>query len=126
MLIGLASKNAILIVEFANQLREQGRSITKAAIEASEQRLRPILMTTFAFVLGVWPLLFPEGAGAASRKSLGTAIVGGTLVSTFLSLFVVPILYIVIAKIRDRLKPRPKSPQLQPVEDGRVPTEIHK
>ena len=126
MLIGLASKNAILIVEFANQLREQGRSITKAAIEASEQRLRPILMTTFAFVLGVWPLLFPEGAGAASRKSLGTAIVGGTLVSTFLSLFVVPILYIVIAKIRDRLKQRPKSPQLQPVEDGRVPTEIHK
>jgi HAE1 family hydrophobic/amphiphilic exporter-1 len=126
MLIGLASKNAILIVEFANQLREQGRSITKAAIEASEQRLRPILMTTFAFILGVWPLLFPEGAGAASRKSLGTAIVGGTLVSTFLSLFVVPILYIVIGNIRDRLKPRPKSPQLQPVEDGRVPTEIHK
>lgn len=126
MLIGLASKNAILIVEFANQLREQGRSITKAAIEASEQRLRPILMTTFAFILGVWPLLFPEGAGAASRKSLGTAIVGGTLVSTLLSLFVVPILYIVIGKIRDRLVRRRKSPQLQPVEDGRVPTEIHK
>ncbi|KAB8319537.1 multidrug efflux RND transporter permease subunit [Tolypothrix campylonemoides VB511288] len=126
MLIGLASKNAILIVEFANQLREQGRSITKAAIEASEQRLRPILMTTFSFILGVWPLLFPEGAGAASRKSLGTAIVGGTLVSTLLSLFVVPILYIVIGKIRDRLQRRRKSPQLQPVEDGRVPTEIHK
>ncbi|KAB8332226.1 efflux RND transporter permease subunit [Scytonema tolypothrichoides VB-61278] len=126
MLIGLASKNAILIVEFANQLREQGRSITKAAIEASEQRLRPILMTTFAFILGVWPLLFPEGAGAASRKSLGTAIVGGTLVSTLLSLFIVPILYIVIGKIRDRLTRRRKSPQLQPVEDGRVPTETRR
>lgn len=123
MLIGLASKNAILIVEFANQLREQGHSITKAAIQASEQRLRPILMTTFAFILGVWPLLFPEGAGAASRKSLGTAIVGGTLVSTLLSLFVVPVLYIVIGKIRDRLTRRRKSPQLQPVEDGRVPSE---
>ncbi|NJM70948.1 MAG: efflux RND transporter permease subunit [Scytonema sp. RU_4_4] len=126
MLIGLASKNAILIVEFANQLRDQGLSVTKAAIEASEQRLRPILMTTFSFILGVWPLLFPEGAGAASRKSLGTAIVGGTLVSTFLTLFIVPILYIVIGKIRDRLTRRPKPPQLQPVEDGRVPTESHR
>ncbi|MBW4630956.1 MAG: efflux RND transporter permease subunit [Iphinoe sp. HA4291-MV1] len=126
MLIGLASKNAILIVEFANQLRDQGWSITKAAIGASEQRLRPILMTSFAFILGVWPLLNPEGAGAASRKSLGTAIVGGMLVSTFLSLFIVPILYIVIGKIRDRLTRRRKSPQLQPVEDGRVPTESHR
>ncbi|MBD2774211.1 efflux RND transporter permease subunit [Iningainema tapete] len=127
MLIGLASKNAILIVEFANQLREQGRSITKAAIEASEQRLRPILMTTFSFILGIWPLLFPEGAGAASRRSLGTAIVGGTLVSTILSLFLVPILYIVIGKMRARLLPRRQSYQLQPaVEDGKVPSETHR
>ncbi|MBP5975318.1 efflux RND transporter permease subunit [Brasilonema sp. CT11] len=127
MLIGLASKNAILIVEFANQLRDQGLSITKAAIQASQERLRPILMTSFAFILGIEPLVFPEGAGAASRKSLGTAVVGGMLVSTFLSLFIVPILYIVIGKIRDRLtRRRHKHPQLQPVEDDRVPTETHR
>ncbi|MUG91664.1 efflux RND transporter permease subunit [Scytonema sp. UIC 10036] len=124
MLIGLASKNAILIVEFANQLRDEGYPVTKAAIKASEQRLRPILMTTFAFILGIWPLLFPEGAGAASRRSLGTAIVGGTLVSTLLSLFIVPILYIVIGKIRDRFMPRRPSLQLEAAEeDGRVPYE---
>ncbi|KYC38840.1 RND transporter [Scytonema hofmannii PCC 7110] len=127
MLIGLASKNAILIVEFANQLRYEGYSVTKAAIKASEQRLRPILMTTFAFILGIWPLLFPEGAGAASRRSLGTAIVGGTLVSTFLSLFIVPILYIVIGKIRDRIGPRRSSQQLEAAEeDGRIPYETRR
>jgi HAE1 family hydrophobic/amphiphilic exporter-1 len=104
MLIGLASKNAILIVEFAGQLRQQGMSITKAAIEASQARLRPILMTTFAFVLGVVPLVNPEGAGAASRRSLGNAVAGGTVVSTILSLFAVPILYIVIGSISDRFK----------------------
>lgn len=126
MLIGLASKNAILIVEFANQLREQGLSVTKAAIEASQQRLRPILMTSFAFILGIFPLINPEGAGAASRRSLGTAVAGGMLVSTFLSLFVVPILYIVIGQIRDRLKSRRRRktvPQLEPSSDVKVPTE---
>lgn len=103
MLIGLASKNAILIVEFANQLRERGMSMTKAAIEASQERLRPILMTAFSFILGTVPLVNPEGAGAASRRSLGTAVFGGMLVATVLSLFVVPILYIVIGTLRDRL-----------------------
>ncbi len=111
MLIGLASKNAILIVEFASQLREQGMSLTKAAVEASQARLRPILMTTFAFVLGVAPLVNPEGAGAASRRSLGNAVAGGTIVSAVLSLFAVPILYIVITMMRDRFKSggRPKG-----------------
>ena len=106
MLIGLASKNAILIVEFANQLRDQGLSITKAAVEASQERLRPILMTAFSFILGVVPLVIAEGAGAASRQSLGTAVFGGMLVATLLSLFVVPILYIVIGTIRQRLQKR--------------------
>nr|MBA3922261.1 efflux RND transporter permease subunit [Nostocaceae cyanobacterium] len=104
MLIGLASKNAILIVEFANQLLERGYTITKAAVEASAERLRPILMTSFAFMLGIFPLVIAEGAGAASRISLGTAVLGGMLLSTFLSLFVVPILYILIASLRDRLR----------------------
>ncbi|MEW6490969.1 MAG: efflux RND transporter permease subunit [Cyanobacteriota bacterium] len=104
MLIGLASKNSILIVEFANQLREQGLPITKAAVEASEQRLRPILMTAFSTLLGIFPLMIATGAGAASRQSLGTAVFGGMFIATFLSLFVVPILYIVISLIRDRFK----------------------
>jgi HAE1 family hydrophobic/amphiphilic exporter-1 len=99
MLIGLASKNAILIVEFANQLREQGMSITKAAIEAAESRLRPILMTAFASILGIVPLVRAEGAGSGSRISLGTAVFGGMIVSTVLSLFLVPILYIVLRSL---------------------------
>lgn len=106
MLIGLASKNAILIVEFANQLQEnQGLSITKAAVEASKGRLRPILMTAFSTLLGIFPLVTATGAGAASRQSLGTAVFGGMFVATFLSLFIVPILYIIIGKIRQRLQP---------------------
>jgi len=110
MLIGLASKNAILIVEFANQLRDQGLPITKAAIEASQQRLRPILMTALSTLLGIFPLAIATGAGAASRQSLGTAVFGGMFVATFLSLFMVPILYIVINLIRDRFKPGGKPP----------------
>jgi HAE1 family hydrophobic/amphiphilic exporter-1 len=109
MLIGLASKNAILIVEFANQLREQGLSITKAAIEASESRLRPILMTALAFILGIVPLVTAEGAGSGSRISLGTAVFGGMIVSTFLSLFVVPVLYIVISTMRSFVTTRLKK-----------------
>ena len=103
MLIGLASKNAILIVEFANQMRERGYSITKAAVEAAQERLRPILMTAIAFILGIFPLVIATGAGAESRQSLGTAVFGGMIVSTFLSLLVVPVLYIVIETARDRM-----------------------
>lgn len=115
MLIGLASKNAILIVEFANQMRDKGASITKAAVEAAQERLRPILMTALSFILGIVPLVTAEGAGAASRQSLGTAVFGGMIVSTFLSLFVVPILYIVIGTVRDRLTRRHqlKQPERQ-------------
>ncbi|MBR8837448.1 MAG: efflux RND transporter permease subunit [Stigonema ocellatum SAG 48.90 = DSM 106950] len=126
MLIGLASKNAILIVEFANQLQEQGLSITKAAIQAAQERLRPILMTSFAFILGIWPLVTAEGAGAPSRQSLGTAVFGGMIVSTFLSLFIVPILYIVINTIRDRLGPRRPPHQPEVIEDGKLPFQTHK
>jgi hydrophobic/amphiphilic exporter-1 (mainly G- bacteria), HAE1 family len=120
MLIGLASKNAILIVEYANQLREQGLTITQAAIEASQERLRPILMTAISSLVGFFPLAIASGAGASSRQSLGTALVGGFLIATFLSLFVVPILYIVIKQLADRISPPKKkrmlkSPQIQEV-----------
>ena len=102
MLIGLASKNAILIVEFARELREQGMSIVEAAVQASRERLRPILMTAFAFILGVVPMVVAQGAGAASRHSLGTAVFGGMIASTFLSLVLVPVLYVVLEKLRER------------------------
>ncbi|MCA1993340.1 MAG: efflux RND transporter permease subunit, partial [Coleofasciculus sp. S288] len=127
MLIGLASKNSILIVEFANQLRDQGLSITKAAVEASQQRLRPILMTALSTLIGIFPLVIATGAGAATRQSLGTAVFGGMFIATFLSLFVVPILYIVVKSISDRLKPggrpRPRHQEHTPVPREVVATE---
>jgi hydrophobic/amphiphilic exporter-1 (mainly G- bacteria), HAE1 family len=99
MLIGLAAKNSILIVEFAEQLRGQGRSIVEAAIEAARIRLRPILMTSFAFILGVLPLAYATGAGAGARNSVGTAVAGGMLASTFLSILFIPVLYVIIRTI---------------------------
>ncbi|MBF2017466.1 MAG: efflux RND transporter permease subunit [Rivularia sp. T60_A2020_040] len=122
MLIGLASKNAILIVEFANQLREEGLSITKAALRAAEERLRPILMTALSTLLGIFPLLIATGAGAGSRQSLGTAVFGGMFIATFLSLFVVPILYIVIVSLREQLMPsqREQEKVTSAEENGKV------
>ena len=108
MLIGLSAKNAILIVEFAEQLRAKGRSIPEAAIEAAELRLRPILMTSFAFILGVMPLVFAKGAGALGRHSVGTTIVGGMLVSTILNLVFIPVLYVILSGLLARIKPRTK------------------
>ena len=96
MLIGLAAKNSILIVEFAEQLRDRGLSITEAAVEAARIRLRPILMTSFAFILGVLPLAFATGAGAGARNSVGTAVAGGMVASTFLSIVFIPVLYVII------------------------------
>jgi HAE1 family hydrophobic/amphiphilic exporter-1 len=99
LLIGLSAKNSILIVEFAEQLIARGRSITNAAIEAAELRLRPILMTSFAFILGVLPLYFATGAGKLGRHSVGTAIVGGMLFSTMLNLFFIPVLYVLLKSL---------------------------
>jgi HAE1 family hydrophobic/amphiphilic exporter-1 len=102
MLIGLSAKNSILIVEFAEQLRRKGRSIAEAAIEAAELRLRPILMTSFAFILGVMPLVFATGAGALGRRSVGTTIVGGMLLSTVLNLIFIPVLYVILSRLLKR------------------------
>ena len=109
MLIGLSAKNSILIVEFAEQLRAQGRSIQEAAIEAAELRLRPILMTSFAFILGVLPLYFATGAGAMGRHSIGTAVVGGMLFSTILNLVFIPVLYVLLKSVLERFSGRPKK-----------------
>jgi len=96
MLIGLASKNAILIVEFAEQLQHRGMGLLDSAVEAARLRLRPILMTSIAFILGVLPLVFATGAGSAGRHSVGTTVFGGMIVSTFLNLFIIPVLYLVV------------------------------
>ena len=109
MLIGLAAKNAILIVEFANQLREQGMEAIDAVAHAAATRLRPILMTSIAFILGIIPLAFAHGDGAQSRISLGTAVLGGMFVSTIMNLAIVPVLYIVVVELTERKK-RKKHP----------------
>ena len=101
MLIGLSAKNAILIVEFAEQLRHKGLSIVEAAIEAGRIRLRPILMTSLAFILGVLPLAVATGAGQEARHSVGTAVAGGMLVSTFLNIVFIPVLYVVIETVEN-------------------------
>ena len=101
MLIGLSAKNAILIVEFAKRRRLEGLSIVDAAMEAGRLRLRPILMTAFAFILGVVPLMIATGAGAASRQSIGTTVFGGMLAATLLTLLFVPVFYAIIEKWRE-------------------------
>jgi HAE1 family hydrophobic/amphiphilic exporter-1 len=103
MLVGLASKNAILIVEFAEQLRARGLSIVDAAVEAARIRLRPILMTSLTTILGVVPLVLATGAGQAGRHSVGTTVFGGMVVATALNLFFIPLLYLVIEAARERI-----------------------
>jgi len=109
MLIGLSAKNSILIVEFAEQLLDQGRSIAEAAVEGAELRLRPILMTSFAFILGVLPLYFATGAGKLGRHSVGTAIVGGMLISTVFNLLFIPVLYVVVKMLLTSTSKQKKS-----------------
>ncbi len=104
MLVGLASKNAILIVEFAEQLRERGLPLMEAAVQAATIRLRPILMTSLAFILGVVPLVFATGAGENGRHSVGTTVFGGMIMSTVLNLFFIPVLYMIIEGWREHGK----------------------
>jgi hypothetical protein len=108
-------------VEFARELRLAGRSISDAALEAAHMRFRPIIMTSFAFILGVLPLVFATGAGAASRQSLGTAVCGGMLTSTVLAVFFVPIFYVAIQSLIE-LKNGPPKPR--PGETPHVPLEV--
>lgn len=107
MLIGLLAKNAILIVEFALQRRQLGQSITEAAIEGARIRLRPILMTSFAFIFGLLPLMLATGAGALSNKSIGTAAVGGMLIGTLIGVLVIPSLFVVFQGLQEKISGTP-------------------
>jgi hydrophobe/amphiphile efflux-1 (HAE1) family protein len=108
--VGLAAKNAILIVEFANELRARGMDIREAAIEAARERLRPILMTSFAFILGVLPLMLASGAGAASRHSIGTGVFSGMLFATTIGIFFIPLFFSVIRRLAERSSKRKPAP----------------
>jgi len=113
MLIGLSSKNAILIVEFAEQLRERGMPLVEATVEAARIRLRPILMTSFAFILGVLPLVFASGAGKIGRQSVGTTVFGGMLLSTLLNLLFIPVLYVIVKSWQvKRAEPAPERTEV--------------
>jgi multidrug efflux pump len=105
VLVGLACKNAILIVEFARELHLQGRSAIEAALEACRIRLRPILMTSFAFIMGVLPLVFSSGAGAEMRHAMGVAVFSGMLGVTFFGLVLTPVFYVVIQGLVEHRKP---------------------
>ena len=98
MLIGLSAKNAILIVEFAKMKHEQGMGLVEAALEAAKLRLRPILMTSFAFILGCVPLATASGAGALSRQVMGFVVIGGMLAASFIAIFLIPVLFYLVEK----------------------------
>jgi len=118
MLIGLSAKNSILIVEFAEEIRRKGTGIIDSAIQAAELRLRPILMTSFAFILGVLPLYFATGAGSYGRHSVGTAVVGGMLLSTVLNLFFIPVLYVILSTLLARFRKKKTTTQHTPPPTG--------
>ena len=120
-LIGLAAKNAILIVEFAAAERKEGKSIVDAALEAARLRLRPILMTSLAFVLGVLPLAISTGAGAAGRRSIGTGIMGGMIAATFLAIIFVPLFFVIIQTVTEKFSRKSAEPS-----EATPATEVHK
>ncbi len=107
MLLGLLAKNAILIVEFAIQRRKQGKSLYDAAIEGAKVRLRPILMTSFAFILGLMPLVLAKGVGAAGNNSIGTGAAGGLLIGTLIGIFVIPVLFVVFQWLQEKVSSKP-------------------
>jgi HAE1 family hydrophobic/amphiphilic exporter-1 len=114
MLIGLAAKNAILIVEFAKLRFEEGRDLVSAALEGARLRLRPILMTSFAFILGCVPLWVASGSGAAARRILGTVVITGMLAATLIAVFLIPLLFVLVERLANRGSPghqqRPSDP----------------
>jgi len=121
LMIALASKNAILIVEFARDLRHEGLSITEAAVEATRRRFRPIVMTSFAFILGVVPLMVASGAGAASQQAIGTVVFGGMMASTFLAIPFVPVFYVLMERTSEKVRRGKRSEATALVEEPETP-----
>ena len=119
MLIGLAAKNAILIVEFAVLQQKEGKSLVDAALEGAKLRLRPILMTSFAFILGCVPLWTASGSGAVSRKVLGTVVIVGMLAATGIAIFLIPALFVMVEKLAHRGKAKETGPRAAPVPRAR-------
>ena len=109
MLIGLLSKNAILIVEFALQRRKHGMSILESALDGAKARLRPILMTSFAFIFGLMPLALSTGIGAVGNRSIGMSAVGGMLIGTIFGVFVIPALYVIFQTLQERITGAPQE-----------------
>ena len=120
MLVGLAAKNAILIVEFAKESSEKGKGPIEAALEAAKLRLRPILMTAFAFILGVVPLVRAAGAGAEARKVMGMAVFAGMLVATILGVVLVPVLFVAVERLFGGKK-KEAAPAGAPAQGGGHP-----
>ncbi len=121
MLIGLSAKNAILIVEFAKMKLEQGLGLVEAALEGAKLRLRPILMTSFAFILGCVPLARASGAGALSRQVMGFVVIGGMLAASFIAVFLIPVLFYLVERFMGGKK---HSPIGQPAPMGTEPPEV--
>src|SRR4029079_3022490 len=123
MLIGLSAKNAILIVEFAKMKHEQGLGIVEAAIESAKLRLRPILMTSFASILGCVPLAKASGAGALSRQVMGYVVIGGMLAASFIAIFLIPVLYYLVERFMGgkKAEAEPPEPDIEPREVEAVP-----
>ena len=109
MLIGLLAKNAILIVEFAVQRRKAGKSLIESALQASRLRLRPILMTSFAFIIGMLPLVWTQGASAKGNHSIGISTVGGMLTGVLLGIFIIPVLYVIFQYLHEKMPSKKKT-----------------
>jgi len=118
MLIGLAAKNAILIVEFAKDRFEQGTPLVEAALEGAKTRLRPILMTSFAFVMGCIPLWTASGAGSVARQIMGTTVIGGMLAATLIAVFIIPVLFVLVERFSQKRGAIGVAPGLPIAEPG--------
>ena len=119
MLIGMSAKNAILIVEFAKVEYENGKSVVDAALIAARLRLRPILMTAFAFILGCVPLWTATGSGAVSRRILGTVVIGGMLAATLIAIFLIPVMFVVVERLTSRFSSK-REPAVPAASDGEL------
>jgi multidrug efflux pump len=114
MLIGLAAKNAILIVEFAKDEYEKGKPLLEATLEGARLRLRPILMTSFAFIFGMLPLWFASGSGAVARRILGSTVIGGMIAASAIAIFLIPVTFYVIERFAGGRKQESPSPKIKP------------